>query len=150
MSKLVELKKELQELRENTLNEFKDVETTDFDSEKKEEWAKRNERMSELVDSIKEAQAIENEKAKMEADVEAGNVVEPKAIHSEKVETEEYKTLGQSFLESDAYKSFRETGIKNVKSELKYDPRVELKTTVTETTWPPGVVRAPRIDESAQ
>ena len=28
MSKLVELKKELQELRENTLNEFKDVETT--------------------------------------------------------------------------------------------------------------------------
>ena len=57
MSKLVELKKELQELRENTLNEFKDVETTDFDSEKKEEWAKRNERMSELVDSIKEAQA---------------------------------------------------------------------------------------------
>ena len=87
MSKLVELKKELQELRENTLNEFKDVETTDFDSEKKEEWAKRNERMSELVDSIKEAQAIENEKAKMEADVEAGNVVEPKAIHSEKVET---------------------------------------------------------------
>ena len=93
--------------------------------------------MSELVDSIKEAQAIENEKAKMEADVEAGNVVEPKAIHSEKVETEEYKTLGQSFLESDAYKSFRETGIKNVKSELKYDPRVELKTTVTETTWPP-------------
>ena len=150
MSKLVELKKELQELRENTLNEFKDVETTDFDSEKKEEWAKRNERMSELVDSIKEAQAIENEKAKMESDVEAGNVVEPKAIHSEKVETEEYKTLGQSFLESDAYKSFRETGIKNVKSELKYDPRVELKTTVTETTWPPGVVRAPRIEESAQ
>ena len=43
MSKLMELKKELQELRENTLNEFKDVDTTDFDSEKKEEWAKRNE-----------------------------------------------------------------------------------------------------------
>ena len=43
-----------------------------------------------------------------------------------------------------------ETGIKNVKSELKWDPRVETKTTVTETTWPPGVVRAPRIQESAQ
>ena len=66
MSKLVELKKELQELRENTLNEFKDVETTDFDSDKKEECAKRNERMSELVDSIKEAQSNENEKKEME------------------------------------------------------------------------------------
>ena len=60
------------------------------------------------------------------------------------------KTLGQSFLESDAYKSFRDTGIKNIKSELKWDPRVETKTTVTETTWPPGVVRSPRNEESAQ
>jgi len=150
MSKLVELKKELQELRENTLNEFKDVETTDFDSDKKEEWAKRNERMSELVDQIKDATQIQAEKSKMEEAVEAGKKVEPKAIHSEKVETEEYKTLGQSFLESDAYKSFMETGIKNVKSELKWDPRVETKTTVTESTWPPSVVRAPRIQESAQ
>tara|TARA_B100001250_G_scaffold103295_1_gene87079 strand:- start:11681 stop:12934 length:1254 start_codon:yes stop_codon:yes gene_type:complete len=150
MSKLVELKKELQELRENTLNEFKDVDTTDFDSDRKEEWAKRNERMAELVDTIKEAQSIENEKKEMEKQVEAGQKVEPKAIHSEKVETEEYKTLGQSFMESDAYKSFMDTGIKNVKSELKWDPRVETKTTVTETTWPPAVVRAPRIQESAQ
>ena len=62
MSKLMELKKELQELRENTLNEFKDVDTTDFDSEKKEEWAKRNERMAELVNTIKEAIQIESEK----------------------------------------------------------------------------------------
>jgi len=148
MSKIVELKKELQELRENTLNEFKDVDTTDFDSEKKEEWAKRNERMSELVDQIKDATKIETEKSKMEEAVESGKIVEPKAIHSEKAETP--KTLGQSFLESDAYKSFMDTGIKNVKSELKWDPRVETKTTVTESTWPPGVVRAPRVQESAQ
>ena len=104
--------------------------------------------MSELVDQIKEATKIETEKSKMEQAVEAGKAVEPKAIHAEKVEAP--KTLGQSFLESDAYKSFMETGIKNVKSELKWDPRVETKTTVTETTWPPGVVRAPRIQESAQ
>ena len=80
MSKLVELKKELQELRENTLNEFKDVDTTDFDSDRKEEWAKRNERMAELVDTIKEAQSIENEKKEMEKQVEAGQKVEPKAV----------------------------------------------------------------------
>ena len=138
MSKLVELKKELQELRENTLHEFKDVDTTDFDSEKKEEWAKRNERMAELVDTIKEAQSIEKDKKEMEKAVEAGKVVEPKAIHEEKAEAP--KTLGQSFIESDAYKSFMETGIKNVKSELKWNPQVETKTTVTETTWPPASI----------
>ena len=33
MSKLIELKKELQELRENTLNEFNDMDSTGFDSE---------------------------------------------------------------------------------------------------------------------
>ena len=76
MSKLVELKKELQELRENTLHEFKDVDTTDFDSEKKEEWAKRNERMAELVDTIKEAQSIEKDKKEMEkANIKYDHVV---------------------------------------------------------------------------
>ena len=148
MSKLDILKKELHELRENTLNEFKDFETTDFDSESKEQWAKRNEKMAELVDKIKEATKIESQKAKIEEAVEAGKAVEPKAIHAEKVEAPE--TIGQAFLKSDAYKQFVNTGQKNIKSELKWDPRVETKTTVTETTWPPGVVRAPRIQESAQ
>ena len=150
MSKLVELKKELQELRENTLNEFKDIDSTGFDADTSENWIKRNERMSELTEKIKEAQKIENEKKELESAVEAGKVVEPKAIHTEKAAYEAPKSIGQSFLESDAYKSYVETGIKNVKSELKWDPRVETKTTVTETTWPPGVVRAPRIEESAQ
>ena len=82
MSKLDILKKELHELRENTLNEFKDFETTDFDSESKEQWAKRNEKMAELVDKIKEATKIESQKAKIEEAVEAGKAVEPKAIHT--------------------------------------------------------------------
>ena len=58
MAKLEQLKKELHALRENTLEEFQGVDTVDFDSEKKEEWAKRNEKMSELVNDIKEAQKI--------------------------------------------------------------------------------------------
>ncbi len=148
MSNLESLKKELHELRENTLNEFKDFDTTDFDSESKEKWDKRNIKMTELVAKIKEVTKIESEKSKMEEAVEAGNAVEPKAIHAEKVEAPQ--TLGQAFLKSDAYNTFVKTGQKNVKSELKWDPRVETKTTVTETTWPPGVVRAPRIEESAQ
>ena len=44
MAKLEQLKKELHALRENTLEEFQGVDTVDFDSEKKEEWAKRNEK----------------------------------------------------------------------------------------------------------
>jgi len=151
MSKKVEiLKKELQELRENTLSEFKEFDSVDFDSEAKENWAKRNERMSELVENIKEAQAIDSSRKEMETAVEAGKVVEPKAIHNPKAEAPEYKSLGQKFMESDSYKAYMETGQKNIKSELKYDPRVELKTTVTESNFPPSVVRSPRIQESAQ
>ena len=106
MSKLMELKKELQELRENTLSQFKDVDSTGFDSEKKEEWAKRNERMAELVNEIKDATQIENERKDIEAGIEAGKIVEPKAIHNPKAEApEQYKTLGQLFIESDAYKT---------------------------------------------
>jgi len=148
LAKLEELKKELHSLRENTLNEFKDVDTTDFDSDKKEEWANRNEKMSELVNEIKEAQKIEKEKKELEAELEKSNNVEPMAIHAEP--KEEVKTLGQRFLDSNSFKAFKENGQKNITSELKWNPQVELKTTVTESTWPPAVVRSSRIEESAQ
>ena len=148
MANLEELKKELHALRENTMEEFKAVETEDFDSAKKEEWAKRNEKMSELVNDIKEAQKIEKERKELEAELEKSNNVEPMAIHAEP--KEEVKTLGQRFLDSKSFKSFQENGQKNITSELKWNPQVELKTTVTETTWPPAVVRSSRIEESAQ
>ena len=148
MANLEELKKELHALRENTMEEFKAVETEDFDSAKKEEWAKRNEKMSELVNDIKEAQKIEKERKELEAELEKSNNVEPMAIHAEP--KEEVKTLGQRFLDSKSFKSFQENGQKNITSELKWNPQVELKTTVTESTWPPAVVRSSRIEESAQ
>ena len=97
MSKLTTLEKELQELRENTLNEFKEFDSTDFDSEAKENWSKRNERMAELVDQIKDAQKIEKSRKEIEDAVEAGKVVEPKAIHTEKAEEKAYKTLDRTF-----------------------------------------------------
>ena len=148
MAKLEQLKKELHALRENTLEEFQGVDTVDFDSEKKEEWAKRNEKMSELVNDIKEAQKIEKEKNELEAELEKSNNVEPMAIHAEP--KEEVKTLGQRFLESNSFKSFKDNGQKNITSELKWNPQVELKTTVTESNFPPAVVRSARIEESAQ
>jgi HK97 family phage major capsid protein len=150
MSKIIDMKKELQELRENTLNEFKEFEPTDFTSDAKENWAKRNEDMSDLVDKIKEAEKIEKEQKELETEIEKGNAVEPMAIHGEVKEEEEFKTLGQRFLETDAYKGFVENGQKGISSDVKFDPRYEFKTTVTETTWPPAVVRASRIEESAQ
>ena len=148
MAKLEQLKKELHALRENTLEEFQGVDTVDFDSEKKEEWAKRNEKMSELVNDIKEAQKIEKERKELEAELEKSNNVEPMAIHAEP--KEEVKTLGQRFLDSKSFKSFQENGQKNITSELKWNPQVELKTTVTESNFPPAVVRSARIEESAQ
>ena len=142
MPKLDELKKELHELRENTLNEYKEFEAVDFDSEKKEEWAKRNEKMAELVTQVKEATQIEAERKAMEEELEAGKAVEPKAIHTEAVEAEEsYKTVGEQLTESSAYKGYMESGLKNITSELKWNPKYEFKTTLTESGYPPAVTR---------
>ena len=145
--KLNAMKKELNALRESTMHEFKEVDTVDFDSEKKEEWAKRNEKMSELVQSIKEAEKLNAEKKELEEAIEAGKTVEPKAIHFEK-QQQAPKTLGGQFLDSDAYKAFADNGQKNITSELSYNWGTKADT--TESTMPPPVVRAPRIQESAQ
>ena len=147
MANLNDLKIELQDLRESTMADFKGIESTGFDAEKKGEWAKRNERMSELVDQIKEATKIETEKKELEEAIEAGKVVEPKSIHFEK-SYEAPKTLGGQFLDSDAYKAFSENGQKNITSELKFN--MGIKADTTESTMPPPVVRGPRIQESAQ
>ncbi len=145
--KLNAMKKELKALRESTMHEFKEVDTADFDSAKKEEWANRNEKMSELVQTIKEAEKLNTERKELEDAIEAGKTVEPKAIHFEKSQ-EAPKTLGGQFLNSDAYKAFANNGQKNITSELNYNWGTKADT--TESTMPPPVVRAPRIQESAQ
>jgi len=146
MSKLNDMKTELQKLQENTLAEYKELESTDFNSEKKEEWAKRNERMAELNGDIKEAVKIDNERKEIEAGLEAGKAVEPKAIHTEpKTENAPFQTLGQQFMKSQTHDAFLENGQKNISSELKWNPQVELKTTLTETGYPPAVTRSPLI-----
>ena len=138
---------ELLELRENTLNEFKEVDPSTMDAQKLEEWGNRNEKMSELVAKIKEAKKFEAEKSDMETELEKGKAVEPKAIHSEKVN--EPTTLGDELLNSKAYTSFMQDGQKNITSELKFNPRVELKTTLTETGYPPAVTRSDLVVPTA-
>ncbi|QDP46748.1 MAG: putative major capsid protein [Prokaryotic dsDNA virus sp.] len=147
MADIKTMEAELHELRENTLSEFKEVNPAQMDAQKLEEWNSRNEKMSELVKSIKEAKKFESEKADIESELEKGNAVEPKAIHGESKEAP--RTLGQELIESKAYKSFMQDGIKNVSSELKFNPSMEFKTTLTETGYPPAVTRSDLVVPTA-
>lgn len=143
------LEKELQELRESTMQEFAEIDSVDFTSEKKENWAKRNAKMQELVTEIKDAKAIETQKAEIEAELEKGKNVEPMAIHTEPQVDEVEKTIGQQFVESKALAQFNENGIKNVSTELKWNPQAEYKTTLTETGYPPAVTRSALVVPTA-
>lgn len=140
--------KELQQLRETTLAEFSDVDAKGMGAEKLAEWNVRNEEMITLAEDIKTAKKFEAEKTAMESDFEKGKAVEPQAIHTEAKE-ETPRTLGKALLDSNAYKSFMENGQKNVSSELKWNPQVELKTTLTETGYPPAVTRSDLIVPTA-
>lgn len=140
--------KELQQLRETTLAEFSDVDAKGMGAEKLAEWNVRNEEMIKLAEDIKTAKKFEAEKTAMESDFEKGKAVEPQAIHTEAKE-ETPRTLGKALLDSNAYKSFMENGQKNVSSELKWNPQVELKTTLTETGYPPAVTRSDLIVPTA-
>jgi len=141
------MEQELLELRENTLKEFSDVDPKHMDAQKLEEWNSRNDRMSELVNDIKAAKKFEGEKAAMEKGVEESQKVESKGIHAEVKEGPQ--TLGDSLLESKAYNSFMKEGQINISSELKFDPRYEFKTTLTETGYPPAVTRSDLVVPTA-
>jgi|TARA_R100000353_G_C6505540_1_gene195295 HK97 family phage major capsid protein len=148
MSDIKNMEQELLELRENTLKEFTDVDPKNMDAQKLEEWTNRNERMSELVEDIKVAKKFQSEKEAMEKGVEESQKVESKGIHTEAPEAP--KGLGDSLLESKAYNAFMNEGQKGIASELKFDPRYEFKTTLTETGYPPAVTRSDLIVPSAQ
>lgn len=59
------------------------------------------------------------------------------------------KSLGGQFMDSNAYKSFMENGQKNINSELKWNPQVEMKTTLTESGYPPAVTRSDLVVPTA-
>ena len=147
MKDIKEMELELQELRGNTLNEFKELAPKDMDAEKFGEWEARNAKMAELVEAIKEAKKYENEKANLEADLEKGQAVKEMPIHTEA--PKQYKGLGAELMDSKAYQSFMQDGQKNISSELKFDPRYEFKTTLTESGYPPAVTRSDLIVPTA-
>ena len=121
---------------------FDSAEMGKYTSDQKEAIAKRNEELTELVETVnlKSAQA-KNEKA-MEVDSEPA----APAFSSEQVAP---KSIGEMFTESDAYKNYKSNGVKGIDSKVNANP-LEYKTTLNTTGYPPEVLREPGILESLQ
>jgi HK97 family phage major capsid protein len=99
---------------------------SELSSDQKEEIKKRNDELASLGDKITELQELESVKNANNDDIEASKKVSGMPVYGEP-EVEAPKSLGQQFLESKAYNSFVESGIKNIPFEA--------KTTVTTSVW---------------
>ena len=138
MSDLKAKQTKLQELREEAKN-FATVNFSDMDAQQKEEWAKRNEELETLSAEIREQQVFEKQKADNESELEKGAEVKSLPIHEEEKKLTR-KSLADMVIESKAYQAYKD-GMLNVTSEIKWNPILEKKTPVTESGYPPPVVR---------
>jgi HK97 family phage major capsid protein len=126
MSKTLNELKNEKDIKSNELMEIFDSveEMSELSSDQKEEIKRRNNELAELGESISEIQSLEEIKASNKKVEE--KVAKTAPIYQDEVK-EDPKTLGQQFLESQAYKSFRDHGLKNIPFES--------KTTVTTSVW---------------
>ena len=99
---------------------------SELSSDQKEEIKKRNDELASLGEKITELQDLESVKNANKDDMEASKKVSGMPVYGEP-EVDEPKSLGQQFLESKAYSSFVDHGIKNIP--------METKTTVTTSVW---------------
>ena len=99
---------------------------SELSSDQKEEIKSRNDELASLGDKITELQDLESVKSANNDDMEASKKVSGMPVYGEP-EVEAPKSLGQQFLDSKAYNSFVEHGIKNVPFEA--------KTTMTTSVW---------------
>ena len=120
--------------------ELKSVFESDTDgkytSEQKEEIKSRNDELAELVEDL----SIEKKKAQNEKALEEDS--KPVAEMPLASGQAEVKSVGQLFTESDAYKNYVSTGVKGI------DSKIETKTTLTTTGYPPETLRQPGILET--
>lgn len=121
--------------------ELKSVFESDTDgkytSEQKEEIKSRNDELAELVEDL----SIEKKKAQNEKALEEDS--KPVAEMPLASNEAEVKTVGQLFTESDAYKNYKQSGVKGI------DSKIETKTTLTTTGYPPETLRQPGILETS-
>ena len=116
---------------------FESAEDGKYSAEQKEEIKSRNDELAELVEDLSiEKKKLQNEKA---LDEDSKPVAEMPLASNEA----EVKTVGQLFTESDAYKNYVSGGVKGI------DSKIETKTTLTTTGYPPEVLRQPGILETA-
>ena len=99
---------------------------SELSSDQKEEIKSRNDELASLGEKITELQDLESVKKANNDDMEASKKVSGMPVYGEP-EVEAPKSLGQQFLESKAYSSFVDHGIKNIP--------METKTTVTTSVW---------------
>ena len=127
MATLKEMRAEKALKSEELANIFDSVEDmSELSSDQKEEIKKRNDELATLGEKITELQDLEEVKIANNDDIEASKKVSGMPVYGEP-EVEAPKSLGQQFLESKAYNSFVESGIKNIPFEA--------KTTVTTSVW---------------
>ena len=153
LSKLTELTQELHALRQTQFDAVKEMKDTfeggsEISVEKKQAIEDRNVEIEKLNEKVNELNALETQEARLEEALEKGKEVKSMPIHNEKEEVAR-KTLGDQLIDSSAYKSFMNNGQKNINSELKWNPSVELKTTLTESGYPPAVTRSDLIVPTA-
>jgi HK97 family phage major capsid protein len=137
MSNQNELMDKIAAKRAELKSVFESAEDGKYSAEQKEEIKSRNDELAELVEDLSiEKKKLQNEKALNE---DSKPVAEMPLASNEA----EVKTVGQLFTESDAYKNYVGGGVKGI------DSKIETKTTLTTTGYPPEVLRQPGILETA-
>src|SRR5210317_21221 len=127
MATLKELRAEKAQKSEDLAKIFDSVkDMSELSSDQKEEIKRRNQELADLGDSITELQDLEGIKSQNSDNMEAAKKVSGMPVYGEP-EVEAPKSLGQQFIDSNAYKSFVDSGIKNIPFEAKTD--------VTTSVW---------------
>ena len=137
MGKINELMDQVAAKRTELKSVFEANEDGKYTSEQKEEIKSRNDELAELVEDL----SIEKKKAQNEKALSEDS--KPVAEMPQAGVSAEVKSVGEQFTDTDAYKNYMSNGVKGV------DSKVETKTSLTTTGYPPEVLRQPGILETA-
>ena len=140
-SDIKDLREKLASKRVELKELFESVEDGKYTAEQKQAIADRNEELAGLVEEVHLASA----KAKNEKAIEADSAPAEASFQSEKVQPQ---SIGEQFVNTDAYKNYKNSGVKGIDGKVNFSPN-EFKTSLTTTGYPPEVLREPGILETA-